>query len=75
VIVSMDYIKSDRRREEFKQAWPEFVIMDEAHTCAFGTERGRRQQSFELVRGLAQNPDRHIVLVNESENNLKNEFK
>ncbi len=40
VIVSLDYIKSDRRREEFRRACPEFVIVDEAHTCAFGAERG-----------------------------------
>ena len=63
VIVSMDYIKSDRRREEFKRACPEFIIVDEAHTCAYGAERGGRHQRFEMVKGLAQNPDRHIVLV------------
>ena len=63
VIVSMDYIKSDRRREEFKRACPEFVIVDEAHTCAYGAERGGRHQRFELIKGLAQNPNRHIVLV------------
>lgn len=63
VIVSMDYIKSDRRREEFKRACPEFVIVDEAHTCAHGAERGGRHQRYELVRGLAQNPDRHLILV------------
>lgn len=63
VIVSMDYIKSDRHREEFKRACPGFVIVDEAHTCAYGAERGGRHQRFELIKGLAQNPDRHIVLV------------
>ena len=35
VVVSMDYIKSDRRRDEFLRACPELVIVDEAHTCAF----------------------------------------
>ena len=63
VIVSMDYIKSDRRREEFKRACPEFVIVDEAHTCAYGAERSGRHQRFEMVKGLAQNSGRHIVLV------------
>jgi superfamily II DNA or RNA helicase len=63
VIVSMDYIKSDRRREEFKRACPEFVIVDEAHTCAQGAERGGRQQRHEMVKGLAQNPNRHMILV------------
>jgi hypothetical protein len=30
--VSLDYIKSDRRRAEFLRACPEMVIVDEAHT-------------------------------------------
>ena len=34
VIVSTDFIKSDRRRDEFLRACPELVIVDEAHTCA-----------------------------------------
>ncbi|MBW1961982.1 MAG: DEAD/DEAH box helicase [Deltaproteobacteria bacterium] len=32
VVVSMDYIKSDRRRDEFLNACPKLVIVDEAHT-------------------------------------------
>ena len=73
VIVSMDYIKSDHRREEFKRACPEFIIVDEAHTCAYGAERGGRHQRFEMVRGLAQNPDRHIVLVTATPHSGKEE--
>ena len=38
VIVSIDSIKSDRRRDEFLRACPELVIVDEAHTCAYGYE-------------------------------------
>jgi len=63
VIVSMDFIKSDRRRDEFKRTCPEFVIVDEAHTCADGAERGGRHQRHELIKGLAKNPDRHMLLV------------
>src|SRR5512146_1384825 len=33
-VVSRAYIKSGRRRDEFLRACPEFVIVDEAHTCA-----------------------------------------
>jgi len=40
VVVSMDFIKSDRRRDEFARTCPEFVIVDEAHTCAFGPTAG-----------------------------------
>jgi superfamily II DNA or RNA helicase len=63
VIVSMDFIKSDRRRDEFKRTCPEFVIVDEAHTCADGAERGGRHQRHELIKGLAKNTERHMILV------------
>ena len=64
VVVSVDYIKADRRREDFVRACPELVIVDEAHTCADAGEGARgRHQRFELVRSLAADPDRHLVLV------------
>ena len=63
VIVSLDFIKTDRRREEFLRTAPEFVIIDEAHTCAFGFERRGRHQRYELVSKLAADPDRHMVFV------------
>jgi hypothetical protein len=34
VVVSTEYIKSTRRRDEFVRACPSLVIVDEAHTCA-----------------------------------------
>ena len=39
VVVSMDYIKSERRRLTFMNHCPELVIVDEAHTCASDTGR------------------------------------
>jgi superfamily II DNA or RNA helicase len=62
VVVSIDYIKSDRRRDEFIRTCPEFVIVDEAHGAAFGMERGGQQRN-ELVGRLASDPDRHLILV------------
>jgi superfamily II DNA or RNA helicase len=60
-VVSLDYIKSERRREAFQRFCPEFVIVDEAHTC---TQAGQgRQQRYQLLRGLAAQPDRHLVLL------------
>lgn len=35
VVVSIDFIKSDRRRGDFLRACPELVIVDEAHTCSY----------------------------------------
>lgn len=64
VVVSLDYIKSDRRRADFFRACPEMVIVDEAHSCAFGNHgRGGRQQRHQLVVGLAADKNRHLILV------------
>ena len=38
-VVSLDYIKSERRREAFQRSCPEFVIVDEAHTCTVSVPR------------------------------------
>jgi superfamily II DNA or RNA helicase len=74
VIVSMDFIKSDRRRDEFLRTCPELVIVDEAHTCAYGFgERGGRHQRYELLVGLAKDPDRHLVLVTATPHSGKEE--
>lgn len=60
-VVSLDYIKSDRRRDEFQRACPECVIVDEAHTCTYSGQG--RQQRYTLLKGLADNPERHLVLL------------
>lgn len=60
-VVSLDYIKSERRRDAFQRSCPEFVIVDEAHTC---TQAGQgRQQRYQLLKGLAAQPERHMVLL------------
>ncbi|MEW5979781.1 MAG: helicase-related protein [Acidobacteriota bacterium] len=64
VVVSMDFIKSDRRRHDFLRTCPDFVIVDEAHTCASAAEgRGASHQRHELLGRLSEKADRHIVLV------------
>ena len=60
-VVSLDYIKSEARRQLFLQACPSFVIVDEAHTCA-ATGQGRHKR-YELLRDLASKADRHMVLL------------
>jgi superfamily II DNA or RNA helicase len=61
-VVSLDWIKSDRNREGFLRSCGEFVIVDEAHTSA-ARKGGGRQQRYELLRGLAADPQRHLVLL------------
>lgn len=60
-VVSLDYIKSERRREAFQRFCPEFVIIDEAHTCTQGGQA--RQQRYQLLKGLAEDTNRHMVLL------------
>ena len=60
-VVSLDYIKAERRRDGFARACPDFVIVDEAHACV-GTHRGR-QQRFALLEGLASDPERRLVML------------
>ncbi len=73
VVVSMDFIKSDRRRDEFLRTCPEFVIVDEAHTCASPYGSRSRHQRHQLVAGIAQNPDRHLLLITATPHSGKEE--
>jgi superfamily II DNA or RNA helicase len=60
-VVSLDYIKADRRRESFSRSCPALVMVDEAHACV-GTHQSR-QQRFELLKRLAHDCERHLVLL------------
>ncbi len=60
-VVSLDYIKSQSRRDLFLHTCPEFVIVDEAHTCA-ATGQGRHQR-YELLKGLTESDSRHLVML------------
>lgn len=62
-IVSLDYIKSDRHRQEFLRACPEMVIVDEAHACASASGNRSGKQRYELVRKLAEDSNRHMIFV------------
>ncbi len=63
-VVSLDFIKAERRRFEFQRSCPDVVIVDEAHTCASaGAERGERHLRHDLVSAIASDADRHLILV------------
>ncbi len=62
LVISTDYVKSERRRDELVRACPELVIVDEAHTCTTG-------QRHELVERLAGEAQRHLVLVTATPHN------
>ncbi len=65
-IVSTDFIKSESKRHDFLRTAPDLVIVDEAHGVTAddsGKGGSGRTQRYELVRGLADNRDRHLILV------------
>ena len=73
-VVSMDFIKSERRRDEFVNKAPELVIVDEAHTCTDASSgRGARHQRNRLVRDLAADEGRHLLLVTATPHSGKDE--
>ncbi|MFD8885833.1 helicase-related protein [Streptomyces erythrochromogenes] len=66
VIVSTDFIKSPRHRDDFVRHCPDLVIVDEAHTCvaAEDTASGAQNQlRYELLRRVAEDTERHLILV------------
>ncbi len=71
-IISTEFIKTERRRDDFRRTCPELVIVDEAHTCAFGQEKGRHLR-YELIQKLAADPKRHILLVTATPHSGKEE--
>ena len=65
IVISIDFVKSERNRQMFLDNAPDFIIIDEAHTAARprGNSSGNQHQRYALIRELADNPERHIVLT------------
>lgn len=63
-IISIDYIKTDVRRDVFIEQCPELVIVDETHTCARPSgASAAQQQRYHLVSRIAAKPGKHLVLL------------
>jgi len=66
-VISIDYIKSDRRRDDFVRQCPECIVVDEAHGVSeTGNARGVQQQRHRLIADLAKRPDRHVIFTTAS---------
>lgn len=59
-VVSLDYVKSDVRRDHYAEYCPELSIVDEAHTCVSSDESHQR---YRLVDRIAAKADRHMLLL------------
>jgi superfamily II DNA or RNA helicase len=63
-VISIDFIKSDVRRDVFIEQCPELVIVDEAHTCARPAgASASQQQRFHLVSRIAKKPNQQLILL------------
>ncbi len=61
-VISIDFVKFPRNKHPFLLHAPELILVDEAHGAA--PSRGAdRHLRYELVRELADNPDRHLILL------------
>ncbi len=74
-VISIDYIKADRRRGIFINDCPDFIIVDEAHTCALpeGSKTKSQQQRHLLLHDIAQNPKRNILSLTATPHSGKDE--
>lgn len=64
-VISIDYIKSDKRRDLFLEDCPELVIVDEIHTCAnpAGTRLINQQQRHHLIHDITKRENQHLILL------------
>lgn len=64
-VISIDYIKSDKRMEMFINDCPEMVIVDEAHTCALpqGAKSKNQQLRHRLISRVAEDSNRHFIML------------
>jgi superfamily II DNA or RNA helicase len=75
LVISTDFIKSPRHRDDFIAHCPDLVIVDEAHTCVSADGAGARsaQQRYELLTRLAADRRRHLLLVTATPHSGKDE--
>jgi superfamily II DNA or RNA helicase len=74
-VISIDYVKMDRRKPIFLNDCPEFIIVDEAHTCAKpkGASSITQQQRYHLLYDVAQDTDRHLLMLTATPHSGKDE--
>ncbi len=74
-VISIDYLKTDRRRDQFRQQFPDLIIVDEAHTCSLpaGSKSVSQQQRHQLVSMISKFPEKHLVLLTATPHSGKEE--
>jgi superfamily II DNA or RNA helicase len=61
LVISIDWVKSERNRYLFLEQCPELVIVDEVHNAIPASAAA--QQRYQLVYEVASQPQRHLILL------------
>ncbi len=61
-VASIDFVKTERNRNQFLHFCPELVIADEVHGAAAASGTNQ-QERHALLRDIAQKSDRHLILL------------
>jgi len=73
-IISIDYIKTEQRREVFIQECPELIIVDEAHTCSVASDSRKTQQlRYFLIKRISKKTNQHLILLTATPHSGKRE--
>jgi superfamily II DNA or RNA helicase len=65
LVISIDYIKSDRNKRMLLDNAPDLIIVDEAHTAARprGDRAVSQHQRYKLLQEISQSPNQNLILV------------
>lgn len=74
-VISIDYVKAEKRRGIFLNDCPDMVIVDEAHTCAKpkGSTSAAQQQRFHLLNDISNRSNQHLLLLTATPHSGKDE--
>jgi len=73
-VISIDYIKADKRRGIFLEDCPELIVVDEAHTCAKPAGATPSQmQRFSLLNDISKKENQHLLLLTATPHSGKDE--
>lgn len=64
-VISIDYIKQPSKKGIFLTDCPEFIVVDEAHTCAMpaAAKSKNQQQRHSLLSDIVEDEKRHLLLL------------
>lgn len=74
-VISVDYVKQASKKGIFLTDCPEFIIVDEAHSCALpkDSKSKSQQQRYNLLHDVASNEKRHLLLLTATPHSGKDE--